>query len=101
MLIYVMLASLTEEGRRTAADDPEQIEAVTRGIEQIGARVLSNYGRMSCYDIVKVIEVPDGQTIDQIEKLLKIPDLLLTTRFMGPYPSARNGPVDVQQMANT
>lgn len=91
MPIYVMLATFTDEDERAFVECPDRIEAVVKRIEGIGARVLSNYGRMSSYDIVNVIEVPDSMPITRIEQAVHTPEVLCSARFMGPYPSARDG----------
>jgi len=63
MPIYVLLSSLTDEGRKTVKGRPERIREVNREIEALGVKVLSQYAVLGPYDFVSIVEAPDNKTI--------------------------------------
>ncbi len=58
MPIYMMLTTLTDEGRRTIKDNPERIREVNKEVELMGVKVLSQYALLGQYDFVNMIEAP-------------------------------------------
>ena len=60
---YVLLSSLTPEGRETLHKNPERLTAVNDEIEKLGCRVLTQYALMGPYDFLTIIEGPDNETI--------------------------------------
>ncbi len=61
MPIYVLLSTLTTEGRQTMHAHPERLEAVNKEIEELGCRVLSQYAVLGAYDFVTIVEAPDNE----------------------------------------
>ena len=61
MPTYVLLSTLTTEGRQTMHAHPERLEAVNKEIEELGCRVLSQYAVLGCYDFVTIVEAPDNE----------------------------------------
>ena len=43
MATYVLLSTLTDEGRKTVKNRPERIQEVSREIETWGAKVIAQY----------------------------------------------------------
>jgi uncharacterized protein with GYD domain len=66
MAIYVMLTSLTDEGRVTVKKSPERIKEVNREVEAMGAKVLAQYALLGPYDFINILEAPDNKTITKI-----------------------------------
>lgn len=66
MPIYVLLSTLTDEGRQTVMDRPERIREVNKEIENLGAKVLSQYAVLGPYDFVNIVEAPDNKTITRV-----------------------------------
>ena len=66
MAVYVMLSTLTDEGRKTVRHRPERIQEVNREIESWGAKVLAQYAIMGPYDFVNIIEAPDNESAARI-----------------------------------
>ena len=62
MPMYVLLSTLTPEGRRTLHERPGRLDAVNQEIESIGCRVIIQYAVLGPYDFVTVIEAPDNST---------------------------------------
>jgi len=66
MPTYILLSTLTDEGRRTVKERPERIQEVNREIEALGAKVMAQYAVLGPYDFVNVVEAPDNKTIARV-----------------------------------
>ncbi len=60
---YVLLSSLTPEGRESLHKNPERLTAVNDEIEKLGCRVITQYALMGPYDFLTIIEGPDNETV--------------------------------------
>ncbi len=66
MAIYVMLTSLTDEGRKTVRESPARIKEVNREVEAMGAKILAQYALLGPYDFINILEAPDNKAIAKI-----------------------------------
>jgi uncharacterized protein with GYD domain len=66
MPTYVLMSTLTDEGRKTVKERPDRIREVNRELEGMGARVLSQYAVLGAYDFVSIVEAPNNETIARI-----------------------------------
>lgn len=66
MGVYVMLTTLTDEGRKTLKENPERIKGVNKEVEQMGAKIICQYAVLGPYDFVNILEAPDNVTISRI-----------------------------------
>lgn len=66
MPIYIMISTLTDEGRKTIKKHPERIEEVNREIESMGAKVLAQYAVLGQYDFLNILEAPNNEAIAKI-----------------------------------
>lgn len=66
MPTYILLSTLTDEGRRTVKERPQRIQEVNREIEALGAKVMAQYVVLGPYDFVNVVEAPDNKTIARV-----------------------------------
>ena len=66
MATYIMLSTLTDEGRKTLKERPEQLQEVNREIEAMGARVTQQYAVLGGYDFINILEAPDNETVARI-----------------------------------
>ena len=66
MGIYIMLSTLTDEGRKTIKSRPQRIQEVNKEIETFGARVVDQYAVLGLYDFVTILEAPDNETIARV-----------------------------------
>lgn len=66
MPTYILLSTLTDEGRRTVKERPQRIQEVNKEIEALGARVVFQYAVLGPYDFVNVVEAPDNKTIARV-----------------------------------
>lgn len=61
MPVYLMLTSLTDQGRKTIRDNPERIREVDKEVELMGIKVLTQYALLGQYDFVNIIEAPSDE----------------------------------------
>ncbi|MEW5949473.1 MAG: GYD domain-containing protein [Thermodesulfobacteriota bacterium] len=66
MGIYVMLSSLTGEGRETLKKHPERIKEVNKEVEAMGVKILAQYAVLGPYDFVNILEAPDNATVTRV-----------------------------------
>ncbi|HEY87438.1 MAG TPA: GYD domain-containing protein [Dehalococcoidia bacterium] len=66
MAIYVMLTSLTDEGRKTVRESPERIKEVNQEVEAMGAKIVAQYALLGPYDFINILEAPDNKVITKI-----------------------------------
>ena len=66
MPIYILLSTLTSEGRKTIKTKPERIKEVNKEIEAFGAKVLQQYAVLGRYDFVNIVEAPDNDAITRV-----------------------------------
>lgn len=66
MPTYILLSTLTDEGRRTVKERPERIQEVNKELEALGTKVTAQYVVLGPYDFVNVVEAPDNKTIARV-----------------------------------
>ncbi|MEM1539553.1 MAG: GYD domain-containing protein [Candidatus Bathyarchaeia archaeon] len=66
MPIYVLLSTLTPEGRKTIKERPERIKEVNKEIEAFGVKVLYQYAVLGPYDFVNVVEAPNNEAVARV-----------------------------------
>ncbi len=66
MNTYIMLSTLTPEGRKTIKDRPGRIKEVSQELETLGLRVTRQYATLGSYDFVSIVEASDNETISKI-----------------------------------
>ncbi len=66
MATYIMLSSLTDEGRKTLKERPERLQAVNKEIESMGVRVTAQYAVLGGYDFVNIIEAPTNEVMARL-----------------------------------
>ena len=63
MPYFVILSSLTDEGRKTIKKKPERILEVDKELEKMGVKVHEQYAVLGQYDFVNIVEAPNVETI--------------------------------------
>jgi len=63
MPYYVILSSLTDEGRRTIKQKPERIMEVNKEVEAMGVKILKQYALLGSYDFINIVEAPNNETV--------------------------------------
>jgi uncharacterized protein with GYD domain len=66
MAIYVMLTTLTDEGRKTIKAKPQRIKEVNKEVEAMGVKILAQYALLGPYDFVNILQAPDNKTVTKV-----------------------------------
>ncbi len=66
MATYVMLTTLTDEGRKTVKQNPQRIKEVNKEVEAMGVKIVAQYAVLGPYDFVNILEAPDNKTIAKV-----------------------------------
>jgi len=66
MPFYVVLSTLTDDGLQTLKKNPGRINEVNREIEDMGVRLVAQYGLLGPYDFVTVLEAPSNETVARL-----------------------------------
>jgi len=64
--MYVMLTTLTSEGRKTLKEKPERIKEVNQEVEKMGAKILQQYAVLGPYDFVNILDAPSNEVISKV-----------------------------------
>ena len=56
MPTYILVSTLTPEGRRTLHSDPDRLEEVNQEITDFGCEVVAQYAVLGSYDFITVIQ---------------------------------------------
>lgn len=63
MPYYVILSTLTDEGRETLKEKPHRILEVNKEIEKMGIKIIQQFAVLGPYDFVNIIEAPDNLSV--------------------------------------
>ena len=66
MPLFVMLTTLTDEGRKTVKTNPERIRQVNKEVESMGVKIISQYALLGQYDFINILEAPDSQSVVRV-----------------------------------
>jgi uncharacterized protein with GYD domain len=66
MAKFLMLTTLTDEGRKTITENPGRIKEVNKEVEAMGAKILAQYAVLGPYDFVNIIEAPNNEVVSKV-----------------------------------
>ena len=66
MAVYLMLTTLTGEGRKKIEEYPEWLKDLNKEVEYMGAKILAQYGLLGQYDFVNIIEAPSDEVAAKV-----------------------------------
>lgn len=66
MALYVMLTTLTDEGRKTIKEHPGRIKEVNKEVEAMGVKILAQYALLGRYDFVNILDAPSNEAISKV-----------------------------------
>jgi uncharacterized protein with GYD domain len=70
MPTYILISTLTAQGRQTLNANPDRLREVNRDVEELGAKVLHQWATLGPFDFVNVIEAPDSLTMARVSAAL-------------------------------
>ena len=70
MPYYVMLTKLTDHGRKTLMRNPGRIWEVNKEVEEMGAKILTQYSLLGEYDFINILEAPNNMVIARVAATL-------------------------------
>ena len=79
MAIYVMMTSLTDEGRKTVKSNPQRIKEVNKEVEAMGVKILAQYAVLGQYDFINILEAPSHEVVAKVATELGSRGTLQTT----------------------
>jgi len=79
MPFYIMLTTLTDEGRKTIKEKPERIKEVNKEVERMGVKILAQYALLGQYDFINILEAPSNEAIANVSIQLGARGTLQTT----------------------
>ncbi len=66
MAVYVMLTTLTDEGRKTIKQKPNRLKEVNQEVEAMGVKIMAQYALLGPYDFVNILEASDNKAIAKV-----------------------------------
>jgi len=63
MGIYLMLLTLTREGREVVRDHPEKVNEVNEKAERLGVKIISQYALFGHYDFMSLLKAESDEVI--------------------------------------
>ncbi len=66
MSVYLMLTTLTDEGRKALQEDPEILKAINKEVEFMGVKILDQYALLGQYDFVNLLEAPSNEVMAKL-----------------------------------
>ena len=63
MSIYLMLTTLTDEGRKVIQEDPESLRDSKKEVEHMGVKILDQYAVLGQYDFVNILEASSNEAM--------------------------------------
>ena len=66
MSIYLMLTTLTDQGRRALQEDPESLRGINKEVEYMGVKLLAQYALLGQYDFINILEAPSNEAIAKL-----------------------------------
>jgi uncharacterized protein with GYD domain len=66
MSVYLMLTTLTDEGRRSLQEEPERLKELNKEVEYVGVKLICQYALLGQYDFVSILEAPSNEVIAKL-----------------------------------
>ena len=66
MPIFIMMTTLTDEGRKTIKSNPQRIKEVNKEVEAMGVKILGQYAVLGQYDFLNILDAPSNEAIAKV-----------------------------------
>jgi uncharacterized protein with GYD domain len=70
MPYYMMLTKLTDAGRKTIMRNPGRMWEVNKEVEDMGAKILTQYALLGEWDFINILEAPNNTVIARVASSL-------------------------------
>jgi uncharacterized protein with GYD domain len=70
MPYYMMLTKLTDHGRKTMMRNPGRLWEVNKEVEDMGAKIISQYALLGEWDFINILEAPNNTVIARVASAL-------------------------------
>ena len=70
MSVYVMLTSLTDEGRKATEEEPDTLLEINKEVEYLGVKILAQYALLGQYDFISILEAPSNEAVAKLSTRL-------------------------------
>jgi uncharacterized protein with GYD domain len=70
MPYYMMLTKLTDAGRKTLMRNPGRLWEVNKEVEDMGARIITQYALLGEWDFVNILEAPNNTVVARVASAL-------------------------------
>ena len=61
MAIYLLLSTLSGDGRRAIEEYPEKLKELNKEVEYVGVKIIAQYALLGQYDFVTIVEAPSNE----------------------------------------
>ena len=79
MPIFIMMTTLTDEGRKTLKSNPQRIKEVNKEVEGMGVKIMAQYAVLGQYDFLNILDAPDNESVVKVAMELGARGTLQTT----------------------
>ncbi len=66
MATFIMMTTLTDEGRKTIKANPKRLVEVNKEVEAMGVKIVAQYALLGPYDFINILEAPDNVTVSKV-----------------------------------
>jgi len=66
MPIFIMMTTLTDDGRKTIKASPQRIKEVNQEVESMGVKILDQYAVLGQYDFLNILEAPSNEAVAKL-----------------------------------
>lgn len=66
MPTYVILTTLTDNGRKTLRDNPGRIKEVNAEMKSLGVTLKDQYALLGQYDFINIVDAPDDAVLTKM-----------------------------------
>jgi uncharacterized protein with GYD domain len=70
MPYYMMLTKLTNQGRKSMMRNPGRLWEVNKEVEDMGAKIITQYSLLGEWDFVNILEAPNNTVIARVASAL-------------------------------
>ncbi len=81
MPYFVMLSKLTSDGKKTMMQNPGRIWEVNKEVEEMGAKILTQYALLGGFDFITILDAPNNEVIARVASNLGSRGTLEPTTF--------------------